>query len=89
MLLREFYEVTETNAWGRSGTKTVRKYRCSSGPRKGRVVSRITQCFAPVNLKKRMTLKKTKGKMGARLARKAKKTKRVNPVSKRVQKLNK
>jgi len=89
MLLRDFYTITESQTWARSGTKVVRKYRCSGGQRKGRVVSNFSQCFAPVNIKKRQTLKKTKARLGARMARKAKKTKRINPASKRVQSMNK
>jgi hypothetical protein len=36
-----------------------------------------------------MKLKQTKARLGARMVRKAKKTKRVNPASKRVAALNK
>ena len=53
MLLRDFYIITESQTWARSGTKVVRKYRCTGGQRKGRVVSNFSQCFAPVNIKKR------------------------------------
>jgi hypothetical protein len=45
----------------------------------------MAQCFAAPDIKKRQTLKKTKARLGARLIRKAKKTKRINPASKRVQ----
>tara|TARA_B100000900_G_C20525566_1_gene694024 strand:+ start:769 stop:1047 length:279 start_codon:yes stop_codon:yes gene_type:complete len=74
--------------WAKRGSKIVRKVRCTSGPRKGRMVSNAGQCSKPINLKKRMTLKKTRAKMGRRMARKAARTKRRNPVSKRVAKLN-
>lgn len=89
MLLRDFYIITESQTWARSGTKVVRKYRCTGGQRKGRVVSNFSQCFAPVNIKKRQSLKKTKARLGARMVRKSKKTKRINPASKRVQAMNK
>jgi hypothetical protein len=49
----------------------------------------MAQCFAAPDIKKRMTLKKTKARLGGRMARKARKTKRINPASKRVQALNK
>mgnify|MGYP003125870661 FL=1 len=74
--------------WAKRGKKIVRKVRCTSGPRKGRMVSNAGQCSKPINLKKRMTLKKTRAKMGRRMARKAARTKRRNPISKRVAKLN-
>ena len=74
--------------WAKRGKKIVRKVRCTSGPRKGRMVSNASQCSKPINLKKRMTLKKTRARMGRRMARKAARTKRRNPVSKRVARLN-
>jgi hypothetical protein len=74
--------------WAKRGSKIVRKVRCTSGPRKGRMVSNAGQCSKPINLKKRMTLKKTRAKMGRRMARRAARTKRRNPVSKRVARLN-
>jgi hypothetical protein len=81
--------ISERQVWARSGNKVVRKYRCLSGSRKGRVVKEPAQCFAAPDVKKRITMKRTKARLGARMARKAKKTKRINPASKRVQALNK
>ena len=75
--------------WARKGNKIVRKVRCIVGQRKGRVVSDPSQCAKPIDMKKRMTLRKTKAKMGARIAKKAQRTKRMNPASKAIQRLNK
>lgn len=81
--------ITEARmVWRRSGNKIKRGVRCTSGRRKGRVVSTSGQCSAPINLKKRMTLKKTKAKFGKRLARKARRTKRINPTSRRLRTMN-
>lgn len=74
--------------WKRSGNTVKRAVRCTSGRRKGRVVSTASQCSAPIDPKKRFTLRRTKAKMGQRLARKAQKTKRINPASRMVSKLN-
>ena len=82
-------DIGEGPTWARSGKKVVRKYRCSGGPRKNRIVSKLQQCFAPPNVKKRMALKRIKARLGSRIARKAKRTKRINPASIRVQRLNK
>ena len=82
-------DLDEGPTWARSGKKVVRKYRCSGGPRKNRIVSKLAQCFAPPNVKKRMALKRIKARLGARITRKAKRTKRINPASIRVQRLNK
>lgn len=81
--------ILEKQVWARSGKKVVRKYRCTGGQRKGRVVSNMAQCFAAPDVKKRMTLKRTKARLGAKMARKARKTKRVNAASRRVQAMNK
>tara|TARA_B110000503_G_scaffold43763_1_gene71614 strand:- start:592 stop:897 length:306 start_codon:yes stop_codon:yes gene_type:complete len=94
MLLREFFidpieELDESQVWARSGKKVVRKYRCTGGHRNGRIVAKMAQCFAAPDVKKRAQLKRTKAKFGARMARKSKKTKRVNPASVRVQRMNK
>ena len=89
MRVVEVEEVMEAKmVWAKRGSKIVRKVRCTSGPRKGRMVSSASQCSKPINLKKRMTLKKTRARMGKRMARRAARTKRRNPVSKRVARLN-
>ena len=74
--------------WGRNGNKVVRKYRCSGGKRHGRIVSKPAACFAAPNVKASVRMKKTKARLGGRMARKAQRTKRVNPASKRVRALN-
>jgi hypothetical protein len=91
MLLREIFDqsIEEKKVWARTGKKVVRKYRCGSGRRKGRIVAKMSQCYAAPDMKKRFTLKKTKARLGDRMARKARRTKRINPASIRVQKLNK
>jgi hypothetical protein len=91
MLLREFFidQIDEKQVWARSGKNVVRKYRCTSGRRKGRVVAKVAQCFASPDVKKRIKLKQTKARLGPKMARKARKTKRINPASRRVQAMNK
>lgn len=84
-------EVTLTEAkmvWRRSGNKIVRAVRCTSGPRKGRVVKTASQCGAPLDVKKKFQMKITKAKFGKKMARKAKRAKRLNPTSKRLARLN-
>ena len=91
MRLNELTEDTIIEArmvWRKMGKTVKRAVRCTSGRRKGRVVSNPSQCHKPIDIKKRMTLKKTKARMGARMMRKAKRTKRMNPASRRVRSLN-
>ena len=86
---KEEESLDEKTVWGRTGSKVVRKYRCVGGSRHGRVVSKMQQCYAVPDVKKRIQFKKTKARLGPKMARKAKRTKRVNPASRRVAALNK
>ena len=75
---------------GKTGGKvqTKQKFSCSSGPRAGKRVSSIAQCFAPLDIKQSVRLKQTKKKLGSKMARKSRKTKRTNPASRRLKQLN-
>ena len=88
MLVEEIIQIDEKQIWGRRGKKLVRKYRCSSGQRKGRIVAKIAQCFASPNVKKKMSMKRTRARLGNRMARKARRTKRTNPASIALRRLN-
>jgi hypothetical protein len=74
--------------WRRVGKSLKRAIRCTAGPRKGRVVSSADQCSKPINMKKRMQMKKTRAQKGARMARISRRTKRMNPASKRLKTMN-
>lgn len=91
MLLREIFDapIEESVAWAKRGNKVVRKYRCTMGPRKGRIVKDLGQCSAAPDIAKRNRLKVTKARLGGRMVRKAKRTKRINPASIRAKNLNK
>jgi|TARA_B100000035_G_scaffold300311_1_gene295851 hypothetical protein len=85
MLLRELFE---RQVYAKRGNTVVRKYRCTSGARKGRVVTNVGQCFAPPDIAKRNRLRITKARLGSKMVRKAKRTKRTNPASIRVRAMN-
>jgi len=91
MLITEIVssDLSEKQIWGRRGKKLVRKYRCSSGTRQGRIVASMAQCFAAPNIKKKLSMKRTRARLGARMARKARRTKRTNPASIALRRLNK
>jgi hypothetical protein len=74
--------------WARSGKKVKRKIRCTTGRRKGRVVSSAGSCTKKIDIKKRFLLKRTKARMKSRMKIKAMRTKKYNPVSKRVRRMN-
>ncbi len=65
----------------KGGVQTTQKFTCSSGPRAGKRVSSLAQCFAPINVAKRMQMKKTRARTATRQARRAKRTKRIDPSS--------
>lgn len=92
MFLNESYNTVMAEAkvvFARRGKSVTRKFRCTVGKRKGRVVSNPQQCMAPIDLKKRFVLKRTKAMKGGVMSRKAKRTKISNPASRIVQQLNK
>ena len=92
MLLRDLYNDTieegVTTIFGKSGNKTVRKYRCTTGTRKGRIVAKPATCNAPKNMKASNTLKKTRRSKGSVISTKASRTKRTNVASQRLKRLN-
>jgi hypothetical protein len=80
-------DITETGMiFGRTkskggGVKTQQKFSCTSGPRAGKRVSSIAQCFAPIDIVKRIQMIKTRARTSARQARRSKRTKRIDPSS--------
>lgn len=86
MLIKEITEAR--TVWARRGGKLKRMYRCTSGPRQGRVYAQPSQCFAPFDISRRQTLRRTKARLGPRLQRKAQRTKRTDPVSRRLRTMN-
>lgn len=87
MMLREITEGF-TSTFAKQGNKSVRKYRCTSGSRKGRVVAKPSTCSAPKNVKASQTLKKTKAAKGSTIKVKTKRTKQTNPASVRTRRIN-
>ncbi len=74
--------------YARSGKKLVKKWRCTSGKRKGRLVASPDACNKPIDIKKRMTMRKTQHQRSAQIKRNTQITKRVNPITKQVTRLN-
>ncbi len=87
MLIRELFEGALPVA-GRKGDKVVRKYRCTSGSRKGRVVAKPSTCNAPKNVGSSVEMKKTKRKKGSSMQVKNQRTKRSSATSARLKNVN-
>jgi hypothetical protein len=88
MLLRELILEGAVSIFGRSGNKTVRKYRCTSGARKGRIVAKAATCTAPRNVAASRTLTKTKRAKSSPIKVKSSRTKKANPYSRRLKNVN-
>jgi hypothetical protein len=82
----KYSEIIEgaTATYSRQNNKLVRKYRCTTGARKGRVVAQPATCNAPINVKASQRLKVTKAKGASAIKLKAKTTKAHQAASKRL-----
>lgn len=82
-------EIVEGTVFARSGKgRVTMKYRCDSGPRKGRIVAKPADCGGVIDPAKRAQMKKTRARTKVRQARRAKFTKRVNVASRIMKALN-
>ena len=84
-------EITEgaVQIFGRRSGKVVRKYRCTSGQKKGRIVAKPQTCTTPIKVGRSVGSKKAKSRKSALIKIKSRLSKRVNPRSKLITKLNK
>ena len=89
MIISDILTEAAVQIFGRRNGQVVRKYRCTFGPRKGRVMSSPSACNKPINLRKSTALKKTKGSKAGSIKAKTAITKRTNPVSRRLKVSNK
>lgn len=87
MYLRELIEGV-TQIWAKKGNKQVRRYRCTSGTRKGRVVAKASTCSAPRNVSSSIAITKAKRSKAGLIKAKTRRTKAQSGVSRRVAKLN-
>ena len=83
-------EITEgyKQVWGRSSKGVVKRYRCTDGKKKGRVVAKPTTCSTATDQRKSSTLKKTRRSKGR--VQSIRRSQRIkHPTSKRIKALNK
>ena len=81
--------IKENMVWSRQGGKQVRKYRCTSGVRKGRVMASPASCNKPLDVSKGQTLKKTKASKAGKVNMTGIRTRKQNPRSRRLKVINK
>ena len=84
-------EITEgaVGIYGRRDGKLVRKYRCTAGQKKGRIVAKAATCNTPVKPGKSASLKRSKSRKAPLIKIKSRFTKRTNARSMALQRLNK
>lgn len=84
-------EVTEgaVGIYGRRRGKLVRKYRCTAGQKKGRIVAKAATCNTPIKPGKSAQMKRTKARKAPLIKIKSRFTKRTNARSMALQRLNK
>lgn len=75
--------------FGRRGGKLVRKYRCTSGQKKGRIVAKPQTCNTPIKVGKSVGIKKARSRKSPLIKIRSRYTKKVNPRSKSLTRLNK
>ena len=72
---------------GKKG-KLTRKFRCPTGPRKGRIVAKPETCNAPLNVKQSTRMKGTRRAKAGIHGKKSSYTKKYSPASIRSKKMN-
>lgn len=60
MQIDEILDEGFRQVWGRSKHGPVRKYRCTSGPKKGRTVAKAATCTTPIKQQSSVNFKKTR-----------------------------
>lgn len=74
--------------WGRNKGKLVRKYRCTSGTRKGRIVAQPSTCNAQKKVGSAINLKRAKARRSSVMKVKSARIKRAGGLTKRLTKAN-
>jgi hypothetical protein len=87
MKIAEIITEAVTPIWGRKGGRMARRYRCTAGIRKGRIVSNPATCTKPKNIQKSISFRKTLARRGGQIRIKTGRTKR-STFSRRVKRLN-
>jgi hypothetical protein len=85
----EIVIVEAKRVWAKRGKKLKRMIRCTSGKKKGRTVASVGACSKAINVKKRFMMKRIRKRFNAKIVRKSRRTKRTNPLSKRLATMNK
>lgn len=75
--------------YGKKGNKVTKKYRCTSGSRKGRIVAKPSTCSATKKVGSSLNIKRAKARRSSVMKVKTARTKRAGGLTKRLTKANK
>ena len=87
--MEEEIVIEAKRVWAKRGKKLKRMIRCTSGKKKGRTVASTGACSKAIDMKKRFKMKRIRKRFNAKIVRKSRRTKKTNPLSKRLGTLNK
>ena len=89
MIVKEIITEGALQIAGTRGGKIVRKYRCTSGSRKGRIVAKPETCNKPKRVQSSINIKRAKARRGSAMKIASARTKRAGGLSKRLTNINK
>jgi len=89
MIVAEILTEGAIQIMGRKGNKLVRKYRCTAGSRKGRIVAQPDTCNKPKRVKSSINIKKAKARRSSAMKVASARTKRASGASQRLTRINK
>ena len=72
----------------KKGALTSRRFRCPTGPRKGRIVAKPETCNAPLNVRQSTRMKGTRRAKAGIHGKRSTFTKKYSPTSQRVKRAN-
>lgn len=88
MIVSEILTEGALQIMGRKGNKLVRKYRCTSGSRKGRIVADPATCNKPKRVKSSINIKKAKARRSSAMKVASARTKRARGSTQRLTRIN-
>ena len=88
MIITDIIDEGAVQIFGRKKGKVVRKYRCTSGQKKGRIVAKPQTCNSPIRASSRSSIKIAKARRSPLIKIKSRYTKRMSPTSQRIRRLN-
>ena len=85
---RQIFGRTARSKTKGKGTITTQRFRCPTGPRKGRIVANPSTCNKPLNIRQSTKMKNTRRAKGSIHGKRSTYTKKFSQASQRVKRAN-